>query len=67
MGMHVLPKPRRQRIPGLCSTRKLQLLNSRRGSDAPASEYPPKLPFELWSHQTGLPTLPGERCPSYTA
>lgn len=46
MGMHVLPKPRRQRIPELCSTRKLQLPNSRRGSDAPASEYPPAA---LWA------------------
>lgn len=65
MGMHVLSKPRRQRIPGLCSTHKLQLLNSRRGSDAPASEYPSKLPFALWSHQTGQPTTAGELCPSY--
>lgn len=67
MGMHVLSKPRRQRIPALCSTHKLQLLNSRRASDAPASESPLKLPFELWSHQTGQPphsrrTLPFLHC-----
>lgn len=67
MGMHVLPKPSRQRIPSLCSTHKPQLLKSRRGSDAPASKDPSKLPFELWSHQTGQPTTAGECCPSYTA
>lgn len=72
MGMHVLPKPSRQRIPSLCSTHKLQLLKSRRGSDAPASKDPPSCPLSCGltrqdsppqQENAALPTLP--TCPAW--